>query len=103
MEAGILCFYSLFHEFEYSLFQKFDLFLFPMSFGQLCEIHEFGEICGIRELHETSRFRDHCSGTGYAIGCQAVRKVVLCIDCFAYSLLLLLLSLVVVLFALLSY
>jgi len=56
---------------------------------------EFREI---RELCKCCEFPNHCLGTGCAIGCQAVRKIVLCIACFAYLLLLLLL-----LFSLLSY
>jgi len=37
--------------------------------------------------------RDRCLGTGCAVSCQEVRQIVLCVTCFAYSLLLLLLFL----------
>jgi len=38
--------------------------------------YKFGKIHG---------FHDCCLGTGYAIGCWAVRKMVLYIACFAYN------------------
>ena len=65
--------------------------------GEFCKIHKFGEIHKIHEVCETRRFCNHCSGTGHAIGHEAVRRTVLCITCFAYSLL------VVLVFPLLSY
>jgi len=38
-----------------------------------------------REFHENHKFRDCCLGIGCEIGHRAVRKIVLCIACFAYS------------------
>jgi len=49
---------------EFSFFHEFDLF------------REFECFQEFRELWETCRFRDCCSGTGYAT-CQAVGKMVL--------------------------
>jgi len=40
------------------------------------ELHEICEFCV---------FRNCCSGTGSTIGCQVVRKIVLCISCFVHS------------------
>jgi len=57
-------------------------------FDESYKICEFGKIREIHELQENHSFLDHCSGTGYAIGQWAVRNTVLCIACFAYSLLL---------------
>jgi len=61
-----------------------SLVLFP-KFSNFCEIHEFGKICEIHELWEIGGFHDCCSGTGCAISHWTVRKIVLCIACFAYS------------------
>ena len=60
------------------------------EFGKFCKIHEFGEIREIHKLPDICGFRNCCLGTGCAIGRWVVRKIVLCIACFAYSLLLLL-------------
>jgi len=54
-------------------------------FGQFCKILECGEIHELQGIH---RFRDRCLGAGYVTGHQVVRKTVLRIACFAYSLLL---------------
>ena len=54
------------------------------GFDLFCEFEfffcEFGEFCEIR------KFCDRCSGTGCAVSCRVVRKIVLCMACFAYSL-----------------
>jgi len=49
-------------------------------------------------LHKIHRFCNCCSGTGYTAGHRVVRNTVLCIACFAYTLLV-----AVVVFPLLSY
>jgi len=72
--------------------------VFFCEFGEFCKIREFGKICKIPELWETRGFRDGCSGTGHAIGHCVMRKIVLCISCFAD-----LLVVVVAIFPLLSY
>jgi len=77
---------------ESKLFYEFGLFSCEFGkFHEICKIHE------ILELWETHGFHDCCSGTGYATDRWAVRKFVLCIAYFAYSLLL------VLAFSLLSY
>ena len=48
---------------------------FFCEFGEFCE---FSEICKIRE------FRNCCLGTGCAISHRTVRKIVLCVTCFAF-------------------
>jgi len=55
------------------------------EFGEFCEIHEFCKLC------EFCKFHDHYLGR---ISRQPVRKTVFCMACFAYSLLLLLLLVV---------
>ena len=64
--------------------------IFFREFGELYKICESGKIS---ELWEIGGFRGCCLGTGYAIGHQAMRKILMCIACFAYSFLLLLLLL----------
>jgi len=67
-----------------SMSSKFSMSsVFFHEFGKFCEICEFGRI---RELQETWGFCNFCSGTGYTIGLQAVRKTVWCTACFALSL-----------------
>jgi len=66
LEAGILFFLGV---------QNFlGVRSFFCEFGDFCEICDFGDTLKIYELWETHGFHDHCSGTGYATGCQAVRK-----------------------------
>jgi len=65
--------------------QEFELFC---EFDKFCDAREFSKICDIYELQESCGFRDRCSGTGYAMGGEGKRKIVLCIACFAYLLLL---------------
>jgi len=70
--------------------------LFPTSSASSVKLVNCNKIC---ELQALCGFHDCCSGTGCTTGCQRVRKIVLCIACFAYLLLLFFLSL----FPLLSY
>jgi len=79
--------------------------VFFHEFGKFCKIRKFGKICEILVLRENYGFHNHCSGTGYAIGRQAVRKTVLCITCYAYSVVVIVVVVVVavVVFPLLSY
>jgi len=48
------------------------------------------------ETHEFCKFCNCCSGTGCTIGCWAVRKIVLCIACFAYSVIVVVVVIVIV-------
>jgi len=48
------------------------------------EFHDFGEFS---EIHEFHKFCDRSMETGCAVGRWAVRETVLCIICFAYPLL----------------
>jgi len=63
-----------------------------VSSSLFCEFEffcEFGKIRELREIRESCEIHGRCSGTGCAIGHAVVRKIVMCITCFEYSLLLL--------------
>jgi len=74
---------------------------FSVSSVFFCEFREFCKVHQFSEIQEICEFCDRCLGTGCTISHWVVRKIVLCIASFAYSLLL---SLLLVLFVpLLSY
>jgi len=59
--------------------------VFFHEFGEFNKTRKFSkthEICELREIHG---FCDYCSGTGNTAGHWVVRETVLCIACFAYS------------------
>ena len=70
--------------------QEYNLF-FPRSLNFSVSLVFFGEFC---KIHKICYFHDRCSGTGYTTGSQAVRKIVLCVTCFAYLLLVVVILLV---------
>ena len=93
---------KLFQEFNISVSSTFYMSSTPFcefnKFYKFVELHKTHKFC---EIHRCHKFHDCCSGTGCAITYKAVRKIVFCIACFAFIVIVVVSSIIIPSFAVL--